>query len=62
MVPVAPIITDVTFVFTFHTRCISVVSVYILESSRLVSLSHFCLPGLLRTLISIHVPLQYPGL
>jgi hypothetical protein len=25
MVPVAPIITGVTFVFTFHTRCISIV-------------------------------------
>jgi hypothetical protein len=26
MVPVAPIITDVTFFFTFHMHCISVVS------------------------------------
>ena len=25
MVPVAPIITGVTFVFTFHMRCISIV-------------------------------------
>jgi hypothetical protein len=25
MVPVAPIITRITFVFTFHMRCISVV-------------------------------------
>ena len=26
MVPVAPIITGITFVFTFHMRCISIVS------------------------------------
>jgi hypothetical protein len=39
MVPVAPIITGITFVFTFHTRCISVIRAsYILESSRLLSL------------------------
>jgi hypothetical protein len=25
-VPVAPIITGITFVFTFHMRCISIVS------------------------------------
>ena len=25
MVPVAPIITDIAFIFTFHTRCISIV-------------------------------------
>jgi hypothetical protein len=25
MVPVAPIITGITFVFTFHMRCISIV-------------------------------------
>ena len=34
--PVAPIITGITFVFTFHMRCISIVSLYILESSRLL--------------------------
>ena len=32
IVPVVPIVTGVTFVFTFHMRCISV-----------VRLSHFCL-------------------
>jgi len=36
-VPVAPIITGITFVFTFHMRSISIESVYILESSRLPS-------------------------
>jgi hypothetical protein len=28
IVPVAPIITGVTFVFTFHVRCISVIRYY----------------------------------
>jgi len=36
MVPVAPIITGITFVFTFHMRCISIVRPYILEFSRLL--------------------------
>ena len=36
IVPVAPIITGITFVFTFHMRCISIVCLYILESSRLL--------------------------
>ena len=36
IVPVAPIITGITFVFTFHMLCISVVRFYILESSRLL--------------------------
>ena len=36
MVPVAPVVTGIIFVFTFHMRCISIVRfVYILESSRL---------------------------
>jgi hypothetical protein len=31
MVPVAPIITEIAFVFTFHMRCISIVrSLYLL--------------------------------
>ena len=33
IVPVAPIITGITFVFTFHMSCISL---YIVESSRLL--------------------------
>jgi hypothetical protein len=28
IVPVAPIITGIAFVFTFHTRCISIVRYY----------------------------------
>ena len=34
IVPVAPIITGMTFVVTFHMRCISIVRFYILESTR----------------------------
>jgi hypothetical protein len=36
MVPVAPIITGFTLVFTFHMRCISVVRSLYLKSSRLL--------------------------
>ena len=35
IVPVATIITGITFIFSFHMRCISIVSFYILESCRL---------------------------
>jgi magnesium-transporting ATPase (P-type) len=35
IVPVAPIITGITFVFTFHTRFISIVRFFILKSSRI---------------------------
>jgi len=33
IVPVAPVITGITFYFTFHMRCISIIGLYILESS-----------------------------
>jgi hypothetical protein len=46
MVPVAPIVTGITFVFTFHVHCISIVRSYILEFSQLLFWSHFCLPKL----------------
>jgi hypothetical protein len=36
MVPVAPIITGITLVFTFHMRCISTIRFYILKFSRLL--------------------------
>jgi len=36
IIPVAPIITGIIFVLTFHMRCISIVSLYILESCRLL--------------------------
>jgi hypothetical protein len=43
MVPAAPIIIGITFVFTFHMRCISIIrSLYtIIGSSRLLYLPHF---------------------
>ena len=34
IVPVAPVIIGITFVFTFHMRCIFIEGLYILESSR----------------------------
>ena len=46
IVPVAPIITDITFVFTFHMRCISIAKSLYFVISRLPSLSHFSLPNL----------------
>jgi hypothetical protein len=36
MVPVAPIITGITLVFTFHIRCISIVKLCISKSSQLL--------------------------
>jgi len=47
MVPVAPIITGITLVFTFHMRCISIVrSLYFKIFSAFFQL-HFYLLGLL---------------
>ena len=37
IVPVATVISGITFVLTFHMRFISIVRIYILESSRLLS-------------------------
>ena len=56
IVPVAPVITGITFVFTFHMRCISIVrSLYfrILSASFLIT---FLSPKI-ATSINIHVPL-----
>ena len=55
IVPVAPVITGITFVFTFHMRCISIVrSLYfrILSASFLMTL----LSPAIATSINIHVP------
>ena len=55
IVPVAPIITGITFVFTFHMRCISIVrSLYfrIFSASFLIT---FLSPEI-ATSINIHVP------
>ena len=51
IVPVVPILTGIAFVFTLHMNCISVVRLYVLESSQLISLSHFCLLKLQHLLI-----------
>jgi len=62
MVPVAPIITGVNFVFTFNMRCISVVRyLYFVESSQLPSLSHFSFPKL-QHLSTYIFPFNYHGL
>jgi hypothetical protein len=55
MVPVAPIITGVTFVFTFHMHCVSIVkSLYfaILSASYFITFLSFEIA----TSISIHFP------
>ena len=55
IVPVAPIITGITFVFTFHRRCISIVrSLYfrIFSASFLITFLSPEIP----TSINIHVP------
>jgi hypothetical protein len=48
MVPIAPIITRIISVFTFHTYWLP-----ILKSSQLLSLSHFCLQELQHPLTSM---------
>jgi hypothetical protein len=58
MVPVAPIFTGITLVFTFHIRCIYIVrSLYfkLFSASFLVT---FLSPGI-ATSINIHVPYYY---
>ena len=61
IVPVAPIITGITFVFTFHMLCISIVRSFILESSLFLFKSHFCLLRLQR-LLTYMFPFHYYGL
>ena len=57
IVPVAPIITGITFVFTFHMRCISVVRAFYFRifSAFLIT---FLSPEI-ATSINIHVPFSY---
>jgi hypothetical protein len=43
MVPVAPIITGITFVFTFHMHCNCIVRFLYFRISQLISWPHFCL-------------------
>ena len=58
IVPVASIITGITFVFTLHMRYISIVGLYILESSRLPFKSRFCFLRLQR-LLTYTFPFHY---
>jgi hypothetical protein len=46
MVPVAPIITDIIFVLHSILAVFILYGLYILESSQLLSLSHFCPPAI----------------
>ena len=43
IVPVAPIITGITFVFTFHMRCISIVRTLYFRMISAFFKTHFCL-------------------
>jgi len=62
IVPVAPIITGITFVFTFHLRCISVVRSLCFRICRVLFFkSHFCLLKLHR-LLTYTFPFNYHGL
>jgi len=55
IVPVAPIITGVTFVFTFHMHCISIVRSLYFRISSASFLITFLSPEI-ATSINIHVP------
>jgi hypothetical protein len=61
MVPVARIISGVTFVFTFHMHCMSVIRSLYFTIVSAFFFSHSCPPGLLPQLAYIFV-LHYPGL
>ena len=59
IVPVAPIITGITFVFTFHMRCISIVrSLYFRIFSTYFLITFLSLE--IVTSINIHVPFLLP--
>jgi len=53
MVPVAPIITGITLVFTFHMRCISVVSSLYFKIFSASFLITFLSPGIATSIIII---------
>ena len=55
IVPVAPIITGITFVFTFHMRCFSIVSYLYFKIFSASFLITFLSPEI-TTFINIHVP------
>jgi hypothetical protein len=55
MVPVAPIVTGITFAFTFHTRCISVVRSLYFKIFSAYFLAKF-LSAEIAISINMHVP------
>ena len=57
VVPVAPIITGITFVFTFHTDCISIVRCLHFRIFSASFLTTFLFP-VVTTSISVHVPIS----
>jgi hypothetical protein len=59
IVPVAPIITDITFVFTFHMRCISIVRSLYFRIFSAYFLITFLSPEIAMS-INIHVPFSLP--
>ena len=61
IVPLAPIITGITFVFTFHMHCISIVRSSYFRIFSASFQSHFCLLRLQR-LLTYMFPFHYHGL
>jgi hypothetical protein len=55
MVPIVPIITDITFAFTFHMRRISIMSFFLMKIFSASFLVAFLSPGI-ATLSNIRVP------
>jgi hypothetical protein len=55
MVPVAPVITGITFAFTFHMRCISITRSYYIKIFSDSILITFLSPEIAIS-INIHVP------
>ena len=59
MIPSAPIINGLTFVFTFHTLVFLMLSIYIFKSSRLLSRSYFHLIIIIIIIIIIRPITRY---
>ena len=61
IVPVAPIITGITFVFTFHMHCISIVRFLYFRIFSASFLIRFLSPEIV-TSINVHVPFSLSGI
>jgi hypothetical protein len=59
MGPVAPTITGINSAFISHTRCIYIARSFYIESSRLLSWPHFCLPKLQQVLTYVFLFLYH---